>query len=333
MVGQGQQRARPPSRRGGRCTRVRPRTRRRTGPACPRSARARRSRSRRRPPRARPRRRRLDAGRRAQRLDRAHGVGARGAQPGSRRGVGHRGQLHRGAVPVAREHLAQDRVADLGGAVGLLPLEVLEPVAGLEVGRHQHVHVAVDGRGHHEAAVLGGSTTAGPCHPHRAPPAAAPWRRSLPSGKSKRSGGRVGRGNSVYGHGAAADRGRADRGRPARALAGGGLPRGRPRLRGRHRAHRARRSRRAARDRRLVGARPGLARPGRPAHHRVRAPAGGRRAASERCAHGRPPGGDEPGARPHDRGAAGGGARLPPPARGRHSRRLDRGRPSSGWAR
>src|SRR4051794_37294486 len=49
---------------------------------------------------------------------------------------------------------AQQRVADVLHPVGLLPLQVLEPVARLEGRPRQELDPLVDRRGHHEAAVL-----------------------------------------------------------------------------------------------------------------------------------------------------------------------------------
>jgi hypothetical protein len=94
------------------------------------------------------------AGEQAERLDRAHGVGAGGAEPRARRRVGDRGQLHGATVPVLGERLAQDGMSDVGGVVHLLPFEVLEAVAPLEPGGGDDVHVAVDRRRHDEPAVL-----------------------------------------------------------------------------------------------------------------------------------------------------------------------------------
>jgi hypothetical protein len=55
---------------------------------------------------------------------------------------------------VVLDRRVEDRVADLLGALDLLPLEVLEPEPPREGGRQHHVDVTVDRRGHGEAAVL-----------------------------------------------------------------------------------------------------------------------------------------------------------------------------------
>ena len=83
--------------------------------------------------------------------------------------VGDRRQLERAAAPMPCERLAQDRVPDLGRIVDLLPLEVLEPVAALEVRRDEHVDVAIDRGRDHEAAVIavvGGHVRAAPSERH-----------------------------------------------------------------------------------------------------------------------------------------------------------------------
>ena len=100
-------------------------------------------------------RRGLLAGCDRERLQRADGVGPGGTEARAGRHIAGRGEVERRAVPVACQRDPQDRVLDVGRVGHVLLLEVLEPVAVLRRGGHEHVHVTVDRGRDGEAAVLG----------------------------------------------------------------------------------------------------------------------------------------------------------------------------------